>query len=112
MTILKVTSDNGTIKTYIVLDNCFSIKSQKDESGDPLIVFTGTNGQTESFSFKSEKSRDAYLEALEQEDLIYDNLIIDDDYPEDEESEEEDNSKDYLSSSYDPMDSLRENKYE
>lgn len=111
MTILKVTSDNGTIKTYIVLDNCFCIKSQKDKSGDPVIIFTGSNGQIESFSFKSEKSRDAYLEALEEEDLIYDNLIVDDDYPEDEEDETEDetekeSTEDYLNS-YDPMKNLQ-----
>ena len=112
MTILKVSSDNGTIKTYIVLDNCFSIKSQKDKSGNPVIIFTGSNGQIESFSFTSEKSRDAYLEALEQEDLISDNLIVDDDYPEDEEDETEDyqeedekSTKDYLAS-YDPMKNL------
>ena len=115
MTILKVSSDNGTIKTYIVLDNCFSIKSREDEQGKPVIVFRSSTGQIESFTFNSKKSRDAYLEALEQEELIYDNLIVDDDFPEDEEDEseeyeeeheaEKESTEDYLAS-YDPMKNL------
>ncbi len=110
MTILKVTSDNGSIKTYIVLDNCFSIKAREDEQGKPVIIFRSSTGQIESFTFNSKKSRDAYLEELEQEDLIYDNLIIDDDYPDDEQEEDKEEdiptAEDYLSS-YDPMNNLK-----
>ena len=103
--ILKITSDEGKIITYIDLKKVFSIKASESNDGKPSITFYSESNKMESFSFDSIKSRDGYIKYLEEN--VFEDSIFDDQEMPDFEEEEQKTIEEYLDQ-YDPMSNLKE----
>lgn len=102
--LLKITSDQGTIITYINLENVFSIKSHDREESFNIEFYSINGNKTESFCFTSKKERDQYLKDLESY-ISKEVIIVDDNNFAGEEEDIE-----FTLDNYDPMSNLEEKK--